>query len=233
MYLTKRISHSGYCSRREAEKLIREGHVYVAGEKITDPATQVEEDTPVKVKGKLLKAPEKTRVFAFHKPTKVLTTHKDDKDRQTVFHFLPKWMKQYHTIGRLDYMSEGLILLTNSASLKETMERGDLPRVYEVKIKGQPREGLPEKLAKGLRVKDIRYKPIDCKIKSKNEGSTWLSLTLTEGKNREIREILGALGYTILRLMRVSYGKYKLGELERGDLFEYVEQNKSRGSRKK
>ncbi|MBN1783824.1 MAG: rRNA pseudouridine synthase [Alphaproteobacteria bacterium] len=226
MYLIKRISHSGYCSRREAEILIRGGQVYVAGEKITDPATQVDEDTPVKVEGKLLKAQEKTRVFAFHKPIKVLTTHKDDKNRQTIFHFLPKWMKQYHAIGRLDFMSEGLILLTNSATLKEKMERGDLERVYEVKIKGPARPTLKETLEKGIRIKGIKYKPVQCAIGRKNEGSTWLTLTLTEGKNREIREILGHLGYTVLRLMRVSYGKYKLGELERGELFEYVEQEK-------
>ena len=215
MYLTKRISHSGYCSRREADTLIREGNVYVNGERILDPAIQVDETTQIKIKGKLIPRTPKTKVFLFHKPIRVLTTHRDDKGRETVFDFLPRHMKQYHAIGRLDYMSEGLLLLTNSASLKEKMERGNLPRVYEVKIKGQARVDLKEKLEKGIRVKGIRYAPIQVKVGKSNIGSTWVRMTLTEGKNREIREILGEMGQMILRLVRISYGDYKLGELPR------------------
>ncbi len=150
-----------------------------------------------------------------------MTTHKDDQNRKIVFDYLPKSMKNYHTIGRLDYMSEGLILLTNSAELKEKMERGSLPRVYEVKIKGKPHSKLKETLNSGMQIQHIKYKPIKLEIKKQNNGgSSWLSLTLTEGKNREIREILGQLDYSILRLVRVSYGIYKLRNLEKGKFLE-------------
>ncbi|MHA1540827.1 MAG: pseudouridine synthase [Alphaproteobacteria bacterium] len=214
MFLIKKISHSGYCSRRVAEKLIRNGAVEIDGKKVLEPATKVSEKNRIKIEGKELPQKPEEKLFIFHKPTEVLTSHKSQENRKIIFDFLPKWMKNYHAIGRLDFLSEGLILLTNSPELKEKMERGDFPRVYEVKIHGKPHKNLIETLKNGVKIEGIFYKSIKVEIKNQNDGSSWLSMTLTEGKNREIRKILAHFNYKLLKLKRVSYGEYKLGNLE-------------------
>ena len=215
--LAKVMARSGVCSRREAERWIADGRVKVNETLIDTPATLVVPMDVIEVDGKLLPKKEKTRVWVFHKPRGVVTTHFDPEGRETLFDLLPRHLPDHViSVGRLDLMSEGLILLTNDGELARKLEHpsSEIPRIYQVRIFGtlDPR-GL-EQLTQGITVNGIDYGPIQWRQGPRKGNNQWLEMTLTEGKNREIRKVIDHIGGRVNRLIRVSYGPFKLGDLE-------------------
>ncbi|MEK6745832.1 MAG: pseudouridine synthase [Pseudomonadota bacterium] len=220
--LAKRMAAAGLCSRREAETWITEGRVKVNGKKIITPAFNVSENDAVVVDGKLLQAKEPTRLWLYHKPAGLVTTHKDPEGRKTVFETLPKTLPRVISIGRLDLNSEGLLLLTNDGTLARKLE---LPatgwiRRYRVRAYGNITPSMLAEMKKGVSVDGINYGSIEAVIDSQKGGNSWLTVGLREGKNREIRKIFEHFGCTVNRLLRLSYGPFQLGSLAKGEVKE-------------
>ncbi|EYD75928.1 RNA pseudouridylate synthase family protein [Rubellimicrobium mesophilum DSM 19309] len=220
--IAKVLSRRGVASRRDAERLILEGRVTVNGEKITSPAVNVTDKDRIAVDGEVVGAPEATRLWLYHKPAGLVTTEHDEEGRQTVFDSLPDDMPRVMSIGRLDLTSEGLLLLTNDGEVKRRLE---LPstgwsRRYRVRIHGTPTNDQLEPLRQGITVEGIDYQPMEVSIDRQQGTNAWLTVTLREGKNREIRRVMEELGFTVNRLIRVSYGPFQLGELPVGDVEE-------------
>jgi 23S rRNA pseudouridine2605 synthase len=220
--LAKRMARMGLCSRREAEDWIKAGRVTVNGRKTTTPAYNVNEHDSVKVDGKLLGEKEEARLWLYHKPTGLITTHKDPQGRQTIFDHLPNGMPRVISVGRLDLNSEGLILLTNDGELARKLE---LPstgwiRRYRVRAWGDLEEKNYGRLRKPMTVDGVKYQPVDIKLESKKGDNGWFVVGLREGKNREIRKLFEAVGMKVNRLIRVSYGPFSLGQLAKGDIKE-------------
>ncbi|MDE3017140.1 MAG: rRNA pseudouridine synthase [Pseudomonadota bacterium] len=220
--LAKRIARAGLCSRREAEVWINEGRVQVGGKTIKTPAFNVSPTDAVKVDGKLLRAKEETRLWLYHKPTGLVTTHKDPENRPTVFDALPTSLGRVISIGRLDLNSEGLLLLTNDGGLARQLE---LPstgwiRRYRVRVFGGITPAMLAQMKKGVTIDGLNYGGIDTTIDSRKKDNSWLTVALKEGKNREIRNIFEHFGCKVSRLMRLSYGPFQLGSLPRGEVKE-------------
>lgn len=220
--IAKRLSRAGVCSRREAERLIDAGRVSIAGETVTTPATLVTADDRIEVDGKPIPEPDVARIWRLHKPSGVICTDRDPDGRKTVFSLLPEKMPRVMTVGRLDLNSEGLLLLTNDGALARRME---LPatgwvRRYRVRIRGTADPEKLATLANGITVDGARYGSIDAAIDSQSKSNAWLTVALREGKNREIRKVMEALGYQVNRLIRTAYGPFQLGNLQRGALDE-------------
>ena len=218
--IAKVIARSGFCSRRDAEKLIREGRVKVSGIKLDTPAKLVS-DEAITIDDKPLNKREKLRLFAYYKPVGLVTTHKDEKGRPTVFANLPKTLPRVVSIGRLDLNSEGLLLLTTDGELARKFElpANKLERIYRARVFGKVNIKELKRLEKGITLEGIHYAPIKIEIEKLGTNS-WLKLTLKEGKNREIRKILKYFGLEVSRLIRIQYGNYKLGELKPGEVRE-------------
>ncbi len=216
--IAKVIARAGICSRRDAEARITEGRVKVNGKTIDTPATLVTSDDVIVVDGKPLPMVEPPRLWRFHKPTGLVTTHKDPEGRPTVFDRLPKSMPRVISVGRLDLNSEGLLLLTNDGELARKLElpSNGWTRKYRVRVFGRLRDADLERLAKGMTVDGVRYGPVMAKVDRQQGANTWLEVTLTEGKNREIRRLMEALGVSVNRLIRVAYGPFALGNLPVG-----------------
>ncbi len=216
--IAKRIAASGVCSRRDAEKLILEGRVQVNGERITSPALNVSDSDSIKVDDKVITKPKRARLWMYHKPTGVLTTHKDQEGRPTVFEQLPAHMPRVISVGRLDMNSEGLLLLTTSGTLARALEHPStgLKRRYRVRVFGKPTNRELESLAKGVTVDGVHYGSIIAKLEREMESNSWIDVVLSEGKNREIRNVFSHLGYTVNRLIRTHYGDFELDDLARG-----------------
>ena len=219
--IAKVIAQSGHCSRRQAEELIQEGRVQVNGVVITTPATFIT-DQSIKIDGKLLNKPQKTRLFLFYKPVGSICTHNDPENRTTIFSLLPKNLPRLVSIGRLDFNTEGLILLTTNGALARYFElpKNNIAREYRVRVFGKVDTDKINRLAKGMNIEGIRYKPIKATIDSQKESNSWLTVTLTEGKNREIRKIMLHLGLQVSRLIRTKYGEYSLGTMKPLDFIE-------------
>lgn len=220
--LAKRIARAGICSRREAEKLIEAGKVTVGGRRITTPAFNVSPDDAVKVNGKLLAAKEEARLWLYHKPTGLVTTHKDPQGRPTVFDALPKGLGRVISIGRLDLNSEGLLLLTNDGELARKLE---LPstgwiRRYRVRVFGTITQAMLAGMKKGITVDGVQYGSVEAVVDSQKKDNSWLTVSLKEGKNREIRKIFEHYGCKVSRLLRLSYGPFQLGGLPHGEVKE-------------
>ena len=220
--IAKRIAAAGICSRREAEALIADGKVKVNGHYIDSPALNVTDDDKIEVRGRPIFAPSKTRLWLYHKPPGLLTTHKDPEGRPTVFDHLPASLPRVISVGRLDMNSEGLLLLTTSGDLARTLElpKTGLPRSYRVRIFGIPTNKHIKQLKDGLTIEGTRYGPIETHIETSTKSNCWVSVTLHEGKNREIRRVFEHLGFQVSRLLRTDYGPFKLGELARGQVKE-------------
>ena len=218
--LSKVIARNTSYSRRQAEKLIDEGRVSVDGKKIISQGMNVSENNKIFVDKKLINRSTDTQVYIFHKPRGCLVTHNDPSNRKTIFDFINKKYRNLITVGRLDYNSEGLLILTNDGQLKREFElpKNNYQREYKVKIQGKITDFIISKISKGITVKGQKYKSIEIKKINETSTYTWIRMILTEGKNREIRKIFDSLNMTVTRLIRVSYGKYRLGKLQKGGL---------------
>ncbi|MFI4989077.1 MAG: pseudouridine synthase, partial [Alphaproteobacteria bacterium] len=220
--IAKRLARAGLCSRREAERWIAEGRVTLDGKVLDTPAVVVGEASQIAVDGKPLPAAEAARLFRYHKPPGLLTTTSDPQGRATVFDKLPKELPRLMTVGRLDLASEGLLLLTNDGALARHLE---LPstgwlRRYRVRVYGSIDEAKLKALARGITIEGVAYGPISAALDRLQGSNAWLTVTLREGKNREVRRVLEHLGLAVNRLIRTAYGPFQLGELVRGGVEE-------------
>jgi 23S rRNA pseudouridine2605 synthase len=220
--IAKRIARAGLCSRREAERWIAQGRVAVDGETLTSPAVTVTAANRVTVDGEPLGAAEATRLWRFHKPPGLVTTNRDPQGRPTVFDRLPDHLPRVLSVGRLDLNSEGLLLLTNDGGLARYLE---LPatgwkRRYRVRVHGRVQESDLAKLAGGIEVEGVQYGAIEAALDRQQGANAWLTMSLREGKNREIRRVCEHLGWTVNRLIRTGYGPFQLGALKAGEVAE-------------
>lgn len=223
--IAKVIARAGVASRREAERLIDAGRVKVNGKRVDSPALNVVETDRVEVDGTLLAAPEAPRVWLYHKPAGLVTTARDEQGRRTVFDALPEGMPRVMSVGRLDLNSEGLLLLTNDGGLKRQME---LPstgwlRRYRVRVHGHPSEEAMERLRAGIELEGERFRSMQVTLDRVQGANAWLTIGLREGRNREIRRAMEAVGCPVTRLIRVSYGPFQLGKLAEGAVEELRE----------
>jgi 23S rRNA pseudouridine2605 synthase len=220
--IAKVLARAGLCSRRDAERWIGEGRVTVDGEVLTSPAVTVGDSADIRVDGKPLPEPERARLWRYHKPAGLVTTHRDEKGRPTVFAALPKDLPRLISVGRLDLNSEGLLLLTNDGALARRLE---LPatgwlRRYKVRVHGPVDPARLAALAGGVTIDGAHYGPIRAEFERQQGSNAWLTLALREGKNREVRRVLEHLGLAVTRLIRLSYGPFQLGNLARGAIEE-------------
>lgn len=220
--IAKTLSRAGVASRREAERMIGEGRVKVNGKLIDSPALNVSSSDRILVDNKPIAAAEPARVWLYNKPAGLVTTERDEKDRPTVFGALPADLPRVMSVGRLDLNSEGLLLLTNDGELKRRLE---LPstgwlRRYRVRVKGSVSEAQLELLRNGLTVEGINYQPMIATFDRQQGANAWLTISLREGKNREIRRAMQEIGVVVNRLIRVSYGPFQLGNLPAGEVEE-------------
>jgi 23S rRNA pseudouridine2605 synthase len=216
--IAKWLARAGVASRRDAEKLIAEGKVRLNNAPVTHPATFVAPDDMVVVDGAVVAAPERTRLWRYHKPVGLVTTHRDPQARATVFEKLPPSLPRVVSVGRLDLTSEGLLLLTNDGALARKLE---LPatgwlRRYRVRVHGIPDQRKLAVLAKGITIDGVAYGPIDAGLDSRKGDNAWLTVSLREGRNREVRRVMAHLGLAVTRLIRIAYGPFQLGTLPRG-----------------
>jgi 23S rRNA pseudouridine2605 synthase len=220
--IAKRMARAGLCSRRDAEQWIAQGRVRVNGIKLETPACVVTEQDEIEVDGAILGAAAKTRLFLYHKPTGLVTTNKDEKGRETVFDKMPEELGRVISIGRLDMNSEGLLLLTNDGGLARYLELPDTgwKRRYRVRVHGKVDEKKLAGLKNGITVGGIHYKSILANLDSTQGTNSWISVVLSEGKNREIRRVMEALGLKVNRLIRTAYGPFELGPLPKGAIQE-------------
>jgi 23S rRNA pseudouridine2605 synthase len=225
MRIAKALARAGLCSRREAERWIAEGRVRVNGEVLASPARDVSARDRIEVDGQALPEAEPPRLWRYHKPKGLVTTHKDPQGRETVFDKLPEHLPRVISVGRLDVNTEGLLLLTNDGALARHLE---LPstgwmRRYRVRAHGSVTQAHLDRLKDGVEIAGVRYGPIEATLDKSHEKSgpqgsnVWLKIGLREGKNREVRTILDHLGLTVNRLIRVSFGPFQLRDLEPGD----------------
>jgi len=220
--IAKRLARAGVASRRAAEVLIAEGRVRVNGRVVSTAALLVEGGDRIEVDGAPITRPERTRLFRYHKPRGLLTTHRDPEGRPTVFQRLPAELGRLVSVGRLDLDSEGLLLLTNDGALARRLElpSSGLKRAYRARVFGPVDEAALASLAHGVEIEGVRYRGIEAGLDSRRGDNAWLSVTLQEGKNREIRRVMEWLGLRVGRLLRTGYGPFTLGELARGAIEE-------------
>ncbi len=216
--IAKVIARAGIASRREAERMIEAGRVTVNGRKIDRAALNVTDKDRVAVDGRLLNAPEPARLWLYHKPAGLVTTNRDEQGRTTIYDELPEDLPRVMSVGRLDLNSEGLLLLTNDGGLKRKLE---LPatgwlRKYRVRIKGRPTDDTFAPLRKGLVADGERFQPMTVTLDRQTGANAWATVSIREGKNREVRRAMEAVGLTVNRLIRVSYGPFQLGQLKPG-----------------
>jgi len=220
--IAKVLSRAGVASRRDAERMIEAGRVSVNGKTILTPALNVIEKDRIAVDGKEIAEPEPPRLWLYHKPLGLVTTNRDEKGRTTIFDKLPADLPRTMTVGRLDINSEGLLLLTNDGAVKRQLE---LPatgwlRKYRVRINGNPSEDDLGPLRRGLTVDGERFQGMTVSLDRQQGANAWLTIGLREGKNREIRRALEAVGFSVNRLIRISYGPFQLGPLKPGEVEE-------------
>lgn len=230
-WLIKALAAAGVASRRQVAAMIAEGRVHLNGNIVTEPAVRLASGDDIRVDGKpvTITAPSLS-LYRFHKPRGTLTTRSDPEGRPTFYDLLPHDAPRLMPVGRLDMNSEGLLLLTPHGGLKRHLElpATGLERHYRVRVFGKPSDADLAALGAGMTVDGVRYDKIQAVVDSSRGDNTWLTLTLREGKNREIRRVMEALGFTVNRLLRTGYGPFKLGDLPPGGL-EEVSEGKVRG----
>lgn len=220
--IAKYLARQGVASRRGAEKLIMDGRISVNNKVLQTPAYNVSADDDIRFDGERLGKKPKTKLYRYHKPKGLVTTHKDEKGRPTVFDSLPQDKGRLISVGRLDLNSEGLLLLTNDGELARHLE---LPstgwsRIYKVRAFGRLFDKHIEELQKGITIDGVSYAPAFVKITGVQGRNFWSEVTLREGKNREIRKLFSHFDCEVNRLIRTSYGAFHLGSLKEGELEE-------------
>lgn len=224
--IAKLLARAGIASRREVERMIAEGRVKLNGEVLTTPATVLKNLKGVTVDEKPVKAAEPTRIFVFHKPSGLITAERDPAGRPTIYtalrNALPEDAGRVMPIGRLDFNTEGLLLLTNDGELKRAMElpSSGLPRTYRARTFGDITQAQLEELIEGVEIDGVRYGRIDANMERRTGRNQWIEVTITEGKNREVRRVLEHLGLEVSRLLRTRYGPFQLFDLPRGQTAE-------------
>lgn len=213
--IAKVIARAGVCSRRDAEKLIGEGRVALNGAKVTSPALNVSDDALITVDGKAIPTAAPAKLWRYHKPAGLVTSHRDPEGRPTVFSRLPPSLPRAISVGRLDINSEGLLLLTNDGALARQLE---LPsqgwvRRYRVRLFGKVTQADFDRLAKGVTIDGVRYGPVSGELERAKGPYAWATISLKEGKNREVKRLMEHLGLKVARLIRVSFGPFHLGHL--------------------
>jgi len=216
--IAKVIARAGVCSRRDAERLILEGRVKLDGVIVTSPALNVTANNVIQVDEKPLAEPESARLWRYHKPTGLVTTHKDEKGRPTVFANLPKAIGRVVSVGRLDFNSEGLLLLTNDGDIARRLEipAAGWTRVYRARLFGKVTQADLDKLATGITIDGVKYGPIVADLERSKGMYSWATVSLKEGKNREVKRVMERLGLKVARLIRTAYGPFQLGQLAEG-----------------
>lgn len=225
--IAKALADAGLCSRREAERWIAEGRVAVDGLRIDSPALNVDPVTQrIEVDGKQLPVKSAPRLWLYHKPVGLITSHRDPEGRPTVFENLPKSLPRVVSVGRLDLNSEGLLLLTTDGALAEQLMRPNngWQRKYRVRVLGQITNAQIAELQKGITVEGMHYGTILVEREAGSGSNRWLRFTLEEGKNREIRRVCTHLGLVVNRLIRTDYGPFTLGTLAQGEVIEVSSQ---------
>ena len=220
--IARRLARAGVASRRDAEEMIAAGRVALNGKVLESPAINVSRTDRITLDGKEIPAVERTRLFLFHKPAGVVTTNRDPEGRKTVFDILPEQLPRLMTVGRLDINTEGLLLLTNDGGLSRVLE---LPatgwlRRYRVRVHGKVQPEALGALKDGVAVDGVFYGSIEATLDREQGSNAWLTLSLREGKNREVKNVLASLGLDVTRLIRISYGPFQLGELAEGEVRE-------------
>lgn len=222
--IAKVMARAGLCSRRDAERWIEAGRVSVNGKAISSAALNVKPSDRIIIDGKPMnkEGMKEPRLFRYHKPAGLVTSHKDEQGRQTVFESLPENLPRVISVGRLDLNTEGLLLLTNDGELSRFME---LPstgwsRRYKVRAYGHITQERLDELKKGVTIEGVKYAGIDAVLEKQQGDNAWMSIALKEGKNREIRRVMEYLGMRVNRLIRLSYGPFQLGNLKEGTVEE-------------
>ena len=216
--IAKFLARAGVASRRECERLIAARRVAMNGVLVTHPAMLVGADDLLLVDGKRIAALEQSRIWRYHKPAGLVTTAHDPQGRPTVFAALPKTLPRVISVGRLDLNTEGLLLLTNDGELARYLEHPAqaITRTYRVRVHGSFHQTSISTLARGVTVDGVRYRPVETTLDSRQGGNFWITMTLREGKTREIKKLLARLGWQVTRLIRIGYGPFELGKLARG-----------------
>ncbi len=224
--IAKLLARAGIASRREVERMIAEGRVKIGDEVLTTPATVLTSLRGVSVDGKLVKAPEPTRLFLFNKPAGLITAERDPAGRPTIYtalrNTLPADARRVMPVGRLDFNTEGLLLLTNDGALKRALElpSSGIPRTYRARTFGDITQTVLEGLIEGITIDGMNYGKIDANLERSTGRNQWIEVTITEGKNREVRRVLEYLGLEVSRLIRTAYGPFQLLDLQRGQAVE-------------
>jgi 23S rRNA pseudouridine2605 synthase len=224
--IAKLLARAGVASRREVERMIADRRVAIDGKVVETPATLLETLRGVTVDGKPVAKPEPTRLFAFHKPTGLITAERDPRGRPTIYdalrNALPKDAPRVMPIGRLDFNTEGLLLLTNDGGFKRLLElpANAVERTYRARAHGEVSQAQLESLIEGITIDGVHYGRIDANLERRTGANQWIEMTITEGKNREVRRVLEHLGLKVNRLMRTSFGPVSLGDLPRGQVTE-------------
>jgi 23S rRNA pseudouridine2605 synthase len=217
--IAKLLARAGIASRRDIERMIAEGRIALNGEKLTTPATLLTDLSGVTVDGKPVRPAAATRLFRFYKPQGTITAARDPKGRATIYDKLPPGLPRVMPVGRLDFMTEGLLLLTNDGELKRKLElpRTAVVRQYRARAFGHVTQAQLDRLAEGITIEGIHYGSIIANLERRTGRNFWIELSLTEGKNREVRRVLAHLGLQVSRLIRTAYGPLTLEGLEPGD----------------
>ena len=223
--IAKLLARAGVASRREVERMIADGRIALNGEKLTTPATIIETLAGVTVDGKAVEPAAATRLFRHYKPQGTITAARDPKGRPTIYDRLPAGLPRLMPVGRLDFMTEGLLLLTNDGELKRQLElpRTGVVRTYRARAYGQVSQAQLEDLADGITIDGIHYGSINANLERRTGSNCWVEMSLTEGKNREVRNVLAFLGLQVSRLIRTAYGPLTVEDLQPGDVEEVSE----------
>tara|TARA_Y100000590_G_scaffold470690_1_gene667859 strand:- start:2167 stop:2868 length:702 start_codon:yes stop_codon:yes gene_type:complete len=222
MRIAKFIANAGFCSRREAEKLIKERIVKINNKLCIHPSEIVNTSDKIIIGKKIIQIHDNIRLWKMYKPIKYICTTKDERDRKKIFDLIPKNLPRMISVGRLDFMSEGLLLFTNNGDYSRSLELPNTgyERIYRVCIKGEIENKDIEKINKGIKIDHINYNKIKIKIDKSDKNFTWIIAKLREGKNREIRNICKFFAWNIVKLIRIQFGPYKLGNLKTGKIEE-------------
>ncbi len=214
--IAKFLARAGVASRRDSERLIEAGRVALNGVIVAHPATLVSAADALAVDGKPIAAPQQTKIWRYHKPAGLVTTARDPEGRPTVFSVLPKTLPRVISVGRLDVNTEGLLLLTNDGGLARYLElpAQGLARTYRIRAHGVATEAALAQLGRGVTIDGVNYRPVATTLDRRVGSNSWLTMTLSEGKNREIKKLLEEIGLSVTRLIRISYGPFQLGRLE-------------------